>query len=111
MPRHGRRVRGVLLPMSQKERVFKQHIDNFMEEQRRLHKEVMSACVDTRVAAAEAKGAAERIEKSSEDLGKWTLSVQRRVEKLERWQYLMTGGAIVAGAALWEKAKKVLGLS
>lgn len=97
--------------MSQQERAFKQHMDNFMEEQRRLHKEVIAASFDTRLAASEAKGAAERIEKSSEDLGKWTLSVQKRVEKLERWQYLLTGGAVVAGAALWDKAKKVLGLA
>lgn len=96
--------------MSQQERAFKQHMDAFMEEQRRLHKEVISASFDTRLAAAEARGAAERIENSSAELGKWTLSIQKRVEKIERWQYLLTGGAIVAGAALWEKAKKVLGL-
>ena len=97
--------------MSQHERHFKQQLDLYMEEQRRLHKDVMDATVDTRVAAAEAKGAAERIEKSSEALGKWTLSIQKRVDKLERWQYLLTGGALVAGAALWDKTKKVLGLT
>lgn len=97
--------------MSQHERALRQSLDIYMEEQRRLHKEVMAATVDTKIAAAEAKGAAERIEKSSDALGKWTLSVQKRVEKLERWQYLLTGGAVVAGAALWEKAKKVLGLA
>ena len=96
--------------MSQQERAFKQTLGIYMEEQRRLHKEVMAATMDTRIAAAEARGAAERIEKSSADLGKWTLSVQKRVENLERWQYLMVGGGIVAGATLWEKTKKLMGL-
>ncbi len=96
--------------MDKKNQTMRQHMDLFLEEQRRLHREVMSAALDTRVAASEAKGAADRIEKSSAELGKWTLSIQKRVEKLERWQYLMIGGGIVAGAVLWEKAKKVLGL-
>ena len=98
------------MPMSQIDRALKAQLSIYMEEQRRLHKEVMAACVDTRVAAAEAGSAADRIEKTVEGLERWTLSIQKRVENLERWQYLLTGGSIVAGAALWDKAKRVLGL-
>ncbi len=34
-----------------------------------------------------------------------------KIRKLERWQNIAFGGGIVAGAALWEKAKKIMGLS
>lgn len=96
--------------MGQQDRAMKQHLDLFLAEQRRLHKEVMDAVVDTKVAAATANGAADRIEKSSADLTKWTLSVQRRVEKLERWQAGLIGAGILAGAAFGEKVKKLFGL-
>lgn len=96
--------------MSQHERALKQSIDLFLTEQRRLHAEVMAASVDTKIAAAQASSAADRIEKSSAELSKWTLAIQKRVEKLEIRQAFIAGGAMVAGAALWEKAKKALGL-
>lgn len=97
--------------MSQHERQLKQTIELYMDEQRRLHREVMGAVVDTKVAAAEARVAAETVQKASADMAKWTLSVQKRVEKLERWQAGLIGAGFVAGAALWDKAKKVLGLA
>jgi hypothetical protein len=90
--------------MSKQDREMRSLMDNYMEEQRRLHKEVLAATAETKIAAA-------TLEASREGLEKWTLSIQKRVEKLERWQALLTGAGIVAGAALWDKAKKVLGLT
>lgn len=97
--------------MSQQERAFKQTIESYMEQQRRLHGEIMSAVVDAKVASAEARAAAETIKDAEAGLAKWTLAIQKRVEKLEIRQAFIAGGAMVAGAALWEKAKKALGLS
>lgn len=82
---------------------FEERLEKHMEEMRRLHDGALRA-------ADRVQDGADRTEKAIENLGKWTLSVQKRVEKLERWQYLLTGGAVVAGAALWDKAKKLLGL-
>ncbi len=96
--------------MSQRDRALKQHLDLYLEEQRRLHKEVMAASMDARLAAGDAKAAADGMTKAAEDLGKWTLSIQKRVEKLEHWRTGMAAGGLVAGAVLWDKAKKVLGL-
>lgn len=81
-----------------------------MEEQRRLHHEVLAAVSDTKIAAAEAKGAAESFRSSLGKLESWVLNVDKRVHKIERWQTGIIGAGVVAGALIWEKAKKVLGL-
>lgn len=96
--------------MSQHERSIKQHLDLYMEEQRLLHREVISAVGEAKLAAAEARNAADSFSTSSTEIKAWTISLQKRVDRLERFNSLVIGGGVVAGAALWDKAKKVLGL-
>lgn len=83
---------------------FEERLGKHMEEMRRLHDGAMRA-------ADRVQDGADRTEKVVLELQQWTLSIQKRVEKLEILQAIITGGAIVAGAALWDKAKKILGLA
>lgn len=97
--------------MSQQERSIKKQLGEYLEEQRKLHLEILSASNDAKLAAAEAKSAASTISKSSEDISRWTLSIQKRVEKLEHWRTALATGGFLLSYVLWDKAKKVLGLS
>lgn len=83
---------------------FEARLEAHMEEMRRLHDGSLRA-------ADRVEAAADRTEKAVENAEKWTLSIQKRVEKLELRQAFVMGGAMVAGAALWDKAKKILGLA
>lgn len=93
-----------------KQEEFRRLISEHMEEQRVLHKDIMTAVIDTKVAAAEARMAAETIEKSGKELAAWTLAIQKRVEGLEHFKTgAIAGGAVVA-FLLKEKVMAVLGL-
>lgn len=82
---------------------FEERLEKHMAELNRLHQEALRA-------ADRVQDGADRTEKAVEKLEAWTLAIQKRVEKLEIRQAFIAGGAMVAGAALWDKAKKMLGL-
>ena len=89
--------------MGQRDRDFIEKMDQHMEQISRLHGEVLRA-------ADRVEEGAERTEKAVDKLETWTLSIQKRVERLEIRQAYIAGGAFVAGVALWEKMRKILGL-